>query len=319
VRYASEYALLLGVREAFRHLSPQRAVALGARLGAFYARVRGPRTADAATNLSLAFPDWTHAERGRVLEATFANLGRHLAELCLLQGPHRESLLAGIEVEGHENYEAARSRSESGGMIALTAHFGSWELCAAVMADRGYPVSVVRHDLANPWVDRMVSGWRQAAGVEEIQMGRAAMGVFRGFSQGRVVCMLLDQNAHSDEGVFAPFFGHLALTRSGPARIAVSRRVAVLPVFLFRVGDTSRHVVRLQPPLELEVCDEDWEGALAINVARMNQAIEDAVRQAPDHWLWSHRRFKTRPEGEPPIYPRRWGRRSRSSRESVDA
>ncbi len=135
-------------------------------------------------------------------------------------------------------------------------------------------------------------------------LGRAAIGVFRGLAKGRLVTLLLDQNAHRDEGVFAPFFGHLALTRSAPAGIAMNRGVPVLPVFVFRVGETARHVVKVCPPLEIEPDDEDPEGALARNVGRMNEAIETAIRAAPDHWLWPHRRFKTRPEGEPSLYPR---------------
>lgn len=312
-RYALEYAALLGVRQSIRHLPPERAIALGASIGRNYARAGGPRTSDAAINLAIAFPEWSDAERARVLEDSFANLGRHLAEVFLLQGPHRERLLEGVDVEGHENYEAARSRSESGGTIVLTAHFGSWELCGAAMAARGYPVSVVHHGVANPWVDGMVSGWRQAAGVDEIQMGHASMGVFRALSKGRAIAMLLDQNAHRDDGVFAPFFGKPALTRSGPANIAMNRGFGVLPVFVFRREDTARHVVRILPPLELEEDSAEPEASLGRNVARMNSAIEGVIRQAPDHWLWPHRRFKTQPEGEASPYPRR---RTRSHRKS---
>jgi len=159
-----------------------------------------------------------------------------------------------------------------------------------------------------------VSGWRRAAGVEEIQLGRAAMGVFRALAGGRLVAMLLDQNARRDEGVFAPFFGQPALTRSAPASIAMNRGLPVLPVFVFRQGRSARHVVRVFPPLELEPAGDDPEAALARNVARMNAAIERAVELAPDHWLWPHRRFKTRPEGAPCLYPRRPSRRSRAGR-----
>ena len=315
-RYAVEYAALLGVRESVRYLAPERAVGLGEALGRRYARAGAPRSADAAINLRLAFPEWSDAERGGVLEASFANLGRHLTEVMLLQGPHRERLLAGVEVEGHEHYERARSQSASGGVIVLTAHFGSWELCGAAMAARGYPMSVVHHGVANPWVDAMVSGWRRAAGVDEIPMGRAGTGVFRALSRGRAIAMLLDQNAHRDEGIFAPFFGRPALTRSGPASIAMTRGVAVLPAFVFRVGDTPRHVLRMMPPLELESCgpEEDPARALGQNVAAMNAAIESAIRQAPDHWMWPHRRFKTQPEGEPSPYP---PRRRRIRRKTV--
>lgn len=313
-RYLLEYAGLLGVREPFRRLPPERSVALGARIGTAWARGGGPRTGDARINLGLAFPDWSQVRRDQVLERAFANLGRHLAEVCLLQGPHRERLLARIEVVGHENYERARRQSASGGIIALTAHFGAWELCAAVMAQRGYPVSVVGHPLSNPWADRMVAGWRQRAGVRQIQLGRASLGVLRALSAGRVVAMLLDQNASRDEGVAVPFFGRPAMTRSGPARIAMARGVSVLPVFIHRIGTGASHVVRMEAPLELESEPEAEEGrdaVLARNLSRMNAAIETVVRASPDHWLWAHRRFRTEVAGEASPYPRRRPRRRR--------
>lgn len=311
LRYLLEYAVLLVARELFRHLPPDRAVALGAGFGATYARLRGPRTADAAINLALAFPEWSAAERRQVVVASFANLGRCIADVFLLQGSQRARLLDGLTIEGLEHYDAAKRASESGGMIVLTAHFGSWELCGAAMAQRGYPLSVVHHGVKNPYLDKMVSGWRRAANVEEIRLGRAAMGVFRGLAKGRLVTLLLDQNAQRDEGLFAPFFGHLALTRSAPAMIAMNRGVPVLPVFVFRVGGTARHVVKICPPLEIEPGDEDPDGALMRNVSRMNETIETAICAAPDQWLWPHRRFKTRPEGEPAFYPRSRRRRRR--------
>lgn len=309
LRHALEYLPLLVVREVFRHLPPERAVALGAGFGSAYARLRGPRTGDAAINLAIALPEWSPAERRRVLVASFANLGRCIAEVFLLQGPQRERLLEGLSVEGLEHYESAKQASESGGVIVLTAHFGSWELCGAAMAQRGYPLSVVHHGIENPHLEKMVSGWRRAADVQEIRLGRAAMGVFRALAKGRLVTLLLDQNAHRDEGVFAPFFGELALTRSAPAILAMNRGVPVLPVFVFRVGQTSRHVVKVCRPLELEPGDEDSTGAVERNVGRMNEAIEAAIRTAPDHWLWPHRRFKNRPAGEPSFYSRSRSRR----------
>ncbi len=305
LRHAIEYGAVLAVREGFRHLPPDRAVALGASVGAAYARLGGPRTREAAINLALAFPGWSREERRKALVAAFANLGRCIAEVFVLQGPHRRRLLEGVSVEGLENYELAKSRSASGGVIVLTAHFGSWELCGTAMAHRGYPVSVVHHEIENPGLSAMVSGWRRAAGVEELRLGRAVTAVFRALARGRLVTMLIDQNAHRDEGVFAPFLGHAALTRSGPANLAMSRGVPVLPVFLFRKGATSRHVVRICPPLDLEPAGDDPKAALARNVGRMNVVIEEAIRAAPDHWLWAHRRFKTRPPGEPAVYPRR--------------
>lgn len=311
-RHSAEYALLALARSAFRGLQPERAIAAGAAVGRAYARGGLPRTADAAHNIALAFPELTRGDREALAIASFESMGRCIAEVFLMQGPHRDEMLAGLTVDGLANYEAARASSPSGGVICLTAHFGSWELCGAAMAQIGHPLSVVHHPIPNPHIEEMVRAWRRAAEVEEIAMGRAAMGVFRALSRGRIVTMLLDQNASRDEGVFAPFFGHEASTRSGPALIAMSREVPVVPVFVFRTGNTTKHVVRVFPALEIEPIpetDAETPRILRENVGRMNEAIERAIRIAPDHWLWPHRRFKTRPPGEPPLYPPRRSRR----------
>ena len=100
----------------------------------------------------------------------------------------------------------------------------------------------------------------------------------------------------------------------------MTREVPVLPVFVFRSGTTTKHVVRVFPALELEPepeSDAETAAVLRRNVARMNDAIERAVRLAPDHWLWPHRRWKTRPAGAPALYPRRRKSRRRAGPTSV--
>jgi KDO2-lipid IV(A) lauroyltransferase len=259
-------------------------------------------------NIGFAFPEKTPDERRALAIASFASMGRCIAEVFLLQGRDRQTLLDGLDVVGLEHYEAAKLRSPSGGVIVLTAHFGSWELCGAAMAQLGYPLSVVFHPIANPHIEAMAREWRERSQLEEIRMGRAALGVFRALSKGRVVTMLLDQNAHRDEGTFAPFFGLEASTRSAPALLAMTRGVPVLPVFVFRRGEAPKHVVRVFPALELEpepADDADTAAVLRRNVTRMNEAIEQAIRLAPEQWLWPHRRWKTRPPGEPSLYTRR--------------
>jgi KDO2-lipid IV(A) lauroyltransferase len=150
--------------------------------------------------------------------------------------------------------------------------------------------------------------------LEELKMGpRAVTGVLRALRKGRKLVLLADQNAKPEEGVFVPFFGHLACTRSAPALIAMRRGVPILPAFVYREGQSARHVVQLSPPLELESSAVEPEKALLTNVARLTRSIEDAVRRAPDHWLWLHRRWRTRPptsdamKGGETLYPTRRG------------
>jgi KDO2-lipid IV(A) lauroyltransferase len=150
--------------------------------------------------------------------------------------------------------------------------------------------------------------------VHEVKMGKSAgAGVLRALREGRKVALLLDQNARRDEGVFVPFFSLPACTRVAPAVIAMKRSLPVLPVFIHRQPDGCHHVVRIQPPLEIEPPGVDPEAALDRNVARMTRVIEATIREAPEQWLWPHRRWRTRPlpadgaAAAPSLYPSRHG------------
>jgi len=288
------------LRELLRRLDLERAVRLGAGLGRSYARCRGPRTRRALENITLVFPTWSDADRQALLLASFANMGRSIAETAHLDGSGQRALLGGVRIEGAEHYEAARARSKTGGVLALSAHFGSWELLGAAMVDHGYPLSVVHHTLENPHVDRQIVYARRSAGLETLAMGNAGLGIIRAVRKGQAVALLMDQNAGRDEGVFAPFFSHLASTRSAPARLAVARDIPVVPVFIFRQPDGG-HVTRIYPALDLEPEPSEEPAATAAlerNVARMNRAIEVAIETAPDEWIWVHKRWKTQPKGE---------------------
>jgi KDO2-lipid IV(A) lauroyltransferase len=279
-------AVLIGVGR----LPPNLARGIGARVGWLYGRMAGPRVADARINLAIAFPDWALERRELVMLESFANLGRSLAEVCLMLADHNGKLFDRVEIEGREQLSALPS-----GALILTAHFGSWEFCAAALAHKGYPVSIVQHGFENPAIDRIVTGWREASGMQTLTMGDAALGIFRALKRGRFIALLMDQNAKPDEGVFAPFFSHPACTRSGPVLLAMSRGAPLVPVFFYRVGRGGQHIARIAAPLDLEEEGSDPDGALLRNVGRVNTTIEEAIRRAPEQWIWSHRRWKTRP------------------------
>jgi KDO2-lipid IV(A) lauroyltransferase len=303
-RVADSLAMLPvhGFVAALKHLPPARAVRVGASLGRGIAGLGGYATEAARANLELAFPEWSAARRDAVLVESYANLGRTAAEIALLQGPHRAALIDGVELTGLEHVEAAHAHSKSGGFIVLTAHFGSWDLCGAALAAKyGYALTVVQKGFENPGLTRMLSrargagSAREGALLEELTKGRsAAAGMLRAIRDGRKVVVLMDQNAHREEGVFVPFFSRLACTRSAPVLIAMKRGVPILPVFPFRKGTSHLHEARALPPLVFEG-DADDEVCLTQNVAKMTRVIEGAIRDAPDHWLWAHRRWRTRP------------------------
>jgi KDO2-lipid IV(A) lauroyltransferase len=306
---------LRALRRGVRQLSHSRAIDLGATLGRLYVLGHGPHTRDARVNLAAAYPELGARERHALLVETYAHFGRLVAETILLDRLTPERLKETADIEGWHHLEAARAASPNGGAIVLTAHLGSFELFAAIMAHAGLPLSIVHRTSKSEHLDDLILAWRQGSGIEVIRHGNAARAVLRALQGGRVVAMPLDQNASEHEGVFVPFFALPACTRDAPALLAMRTGTPVVPAFMFRVEGGTRHRIRILPALELlpEPCDRaQTQAAVLENVRRMTAAIEAAVREAPAQWIWNHRRWKTQPEGSPVrLYKRRQDRRLR--------
>ena len=278
---------------------PERhAMALGVGFGRAWVRLGGPRTQVGRVNLRIAFPSWSEAEREAVLVRAMENIGRSFVEFARLARIGPEGLRERVRFEGLEHYEAAKKLTPRGGVIALTGHFGSWELLVAAGVAHGMPVVPVHRARDNALLDVVIQRYRDAGGGEFLPRGTAALPVLRALRKGRAVAVAYDIDCPREEGVFVPFFGRLACTRDGPVRIAMTG-VPVVPVFLHRSPDGLSHVARVYPALELVPEGDDPEAAILENARRMTASIEEEIRRAPDHWNWIHRRWKTQPPGEP--------------------
>jgi KDO2-lipid IV(A) lauroyltransferase len=282
--------------------SIERSLAVAAAFGRVWTRLGGPRTRRVEEALARALPDRSPDARAQIARAVFVHLAQSLVELLLLRGRRRAELLARVEVVGLEHLAAAARATPSRGVLVVTAHLGNWELACAKVAALGLPVSVVYRELRSPVLDRALFDLRARAGsepggipVEQLRMGRAGLPVLRALEAGRNVLVLLDQNAKREEGVFVPFFGQAASTRSGPVALAALRGHPIVPAFIHREADGRTHRIEIQPALPLEPGAAEDEEALRRNVARVTAAIEAAVRAWPGQWTWTHRRWRTRP------------------------
>jgi KDO2-lipid IV(A) lauroyltransferase len=250
-------------------------------------------------NLRLAFPEWPERQRRRVLFALFRNFGRMLADFAHFPCWNRENIERLIIYDGFENY--ARAQSEGRGVLFLTAHFGNWELGSFAHAVYGYPCHFVVRELDNPLVDALINRYRCLSGGRAIEKGDFARQVLRAFSQGEAVGILMDQNMTAAEGVFVDFFGRPACTTTGPARVARKAGVPIVLGLVIWDAKLKKYRLRFDPIRWLR--REDPEEEILANTANFTRLIEEYVRRYPEQWLWVHRRWKTRPAGEPPLYP----------------
>ena len=129
-----------------------------------------------------------------------------------------------------------------------------------------------------------------------------ARGLITAMHAGETVGILMDTNMTPPQGVFVPFFGVEACTASGLARVALRSNAATLPGFLVWEKSEQKYVLHFGKEFEL-IRTDDTAADIIANTAMFTAAIEGYVRRWPGQWLWVHRRWKTRPEGEGTIYP----------------
>jgi Kdo2-lipid IVA lauroyltransferase/acyltransferase len=250
-------------------------------------------------NLEMAFPEKSEKERKRILRAEFTSLGRQLAELCQFPRYRLENIDEVVVYQHLENYERAYARGK--GVLFLTAHFGGWELSAFAHSLHGHRVNIVMRPMDNPFLDRMLQNYRTMHGNKVVPKDDFVRGLLAAMKAGETVGILMDTNMTPPQGVFVDFFGIPACTASGLARIALRTDAAVVPGFTIWDEPLGKYRLRFDPALEL-VRTGDLEADIVSNTQKFTKVIEDYVRKYPEQWLWVHRRWKTRPQGEKPLY-----------------
>ena len=284
--HVAEAALVRGAFALAGLLPWQRALGLGAALGNGV-RLLGVRARVARANLELAFPERTAAEREEILRAHYREVGRiaieygRLPELARRPG---DEVFASLRGEEHARALVGR------GTVMVSGHFGNLELFASFMA-RFNPVDLLVKPQNNPLVHEMIVRLRSRCGVGVIPTAGGVKQVFKAIRAGRWVAMAADQDARR-HGVFVPFFGRLASTPEGPARISLQTQAPILFGLAHRRPD-GRHEGVFEAPREASGPPTD-ENVREV-VAWYTQRLEAAVRERPEQWFWLHRRWKTAP------------------------
>jgi Kdo2-lipid IVA lauroyltransferase/acyltransferase len=249
-------------------------------------------------NLAMVFPEKSVGERRRILRGVFTSLGRQLAELCQFPKYTAENIDEVVAYDGLENYERAYARGK--GVLFLTAHFGGWELSAFAHSLHGHWLHVVMRPMDNEYLDHLLQHYRTMHGNKTVAKDDFVRGLLAAMKAGETVGILMDTNMTPPQGIFVDFFGIPACTASGLARIALRTDAAVVPGFTIWDPDLGKYRLRFDPALQL-IRTGHLEADIAANTQIFTKVIEDYVRKYPDQWLWVHRRWKTRPEGQPPL------------------
>ena len=297
MRHRLEYLLLLLFVGVLGRLPRAAARWLGACIGAAVYRLLGRLRRVGRMNLAMALPELSEAARERILRRAYRHLGWQMAEFCRMHRYGPEDASRFIRYEGLNNLTSALARGR--GVLVLTGHLGAWELSSFYHSLMGHPMDMVIRRLDNPLVDSYVNGIRCLHGNRVLHKDDFARGLIEAMRAGRTVGVLMDTNMTPPQGVFVPFFGKLACTGSGVARIARKTGAAIVPGFLLWEEAEKEYVLRFGEEIQLAV--EGAPDAVA-DTAKMTAVLESYIRDYPEQWLWMHRRWKTRPPGEEGIY-----------------
>jgi KDO2-lipid IV(A) lauroyltransferase len=296
-----EDAIFRAAFAGFAALPRRLALRIGSWIGELFYRLDVPHRRIALHNLRLAFPDRSAAELHAILRRSCRNLGRVGVECCHLASLTAASVHDYVTIDDPERWQTALAAAATRGAVILTAHLGNFELLAYAHGLLGHPITLVHRPLRNRLVDRAIVALRARAGTVSLAKKTAAKAALRALHEGSIVAIPADQNQTRRYGVFVDLFGLPASTTPGPARLAMLSGAPVLPVFLVREGESERHRVIVLPELEL-VRTADRAADVVTNTQRCSAVIEEMLRHYPDQWIWFHKRWKTRPIGEPRIY-----------------
>ncbi len=294
-----EYAFLRALLAALAVLPRGAARACGVFLARLVYRALPRLRRTGERNLGLAFPEAGQPWRDAVLRSAYGHLGRQLAEFAHMPRYTLANTADHIRYQDLHHWQHAAEKGK--GVLILTGHLGCWELSSFYHSLAGHPMAMVIRRLDNPWIDRWVNRIRCLHGntvLGKDEFARALLATVRG---GASVGILMDTNMTPPQGVFVPFFGQLAATASGLARVARHTGAAVVPGCLLWHADERKYVLHFWPELPMARTADPEHDAL-VNTAACTAALEAIIRAYPDQWLWLHRRWKTRPPGEPSLY-----------------
>lgn len=279
--------------------SLQTSMKFGKKVGTFLGS-RFPRLQKTARrNLEIAMPDLSEAEKERIARGTFESLGRHLGFVSHFKKFRHEDIRDLVELVGRENFDKAHETGK--GILFFTGHFGSWEVFNLLPPAFGYEMNILVRRIDNRLVEDYVDKMRTRFGSVTLDKTKSARTMFRLLENGKMLGILADLNAQEREGVFVDFFGVPASTTMSIAKLALKTEAIVLPAFAVWEEEKQKYVVYLEPPVEYQKTENHEEDIKKLT-QDITKIVEKYVRKYPEQWLWIHKRWNTRPEGEKGLY-----------------
>ena len=256
--------------------------------GAAALRWIGPLTGShrtATRNLKLAFPDMDEAERARILDGQWDNFGRYVAEMSIMDRLTHDS--GRVEVVGMEKLRALAHADTAN--VFISGHFSNMEIMASVILAAGVDCVITGRATNNPYVNDRIVESRRRYGVN-LYAPKGSDGtreMLAALKKGTSVALMNDQKFN--QGVAAPFFGHLCHTASGPTKLALRTNGRLQPLSVTRLKG-ARYRVTVHDPIVLQQTG-NRTADIEAGVRQVNAFMEERIREHPTEWWWMHKRW----------------------------
>lgn len=254
-------------------------------------------------NIEIAFPELDRSGRKEFLRGMTKSLGRVLADMSRFNSLSQEQLAEMIEFrfdpETQKQYD--KFRSEGRGSIIVSPHLGNWEMLVFAWSALREPISYLARPLDNPKLEELTVSLRTRFGNQPINKTNAVSKAINILREGGTLGILADVNTHPKEGVFVPFFGVPACTTTGPAMLAMRTNAVIIPICGVWEEAAGKYIAVHGKIIE-PAKTGDRKADIVTTTAAFTAEVEKLIRAYPEQWMWIHKRWKTRPPGEPGLY-----------------
>ena len=284
-----------------RVLPAKSGFALGGHVGGLAWKIFPRWRKTASRNLEIMFGEkYTPLERLEIGRKSAINLSYHVIEFIRMGFVRQEDALAMVvESEGEENF--LNAIKDGRGAIALSLHYGNWEICAAYITKNIAQLNAVGKEQADDFFTNIAFPYRTRFGVKNIMSGnKANSAIIRALRANEILGLVADQNGGTT-GLFVDFAGTKASTVPGPAALAFKFKAPMVVTFCRRIAP-GKHKFVAMPPVTTDDLPEDRQEAILELLRRLNDVYAQVIAEDPTQWLWGHKRWKTRPVGEEWLY-----------------
>lgn len=262
-------------------------------VGRLIHRLDTKRRATAQRNIELCFPDYSTDERDALVLAHYEAIGASMMEFGLARWAPREKVKAMSRIEGAENLTTPLAKGER--VILLTAHFTPLELSGLVMQDICPKIDAVFQLHPNEFLTEILRSTRERVAANTIESSDVR-GMVRSLRSGMALWFAPDQTVRSKQSMLMTFFGEPALSNTATTKLAKLGKAIAVPWFLYRLPQGG-YLMKILPRLKNFPSDDPVQ-----DTKQFISILEEAIRQCPEQYIWTYRRFKGRPEPLPDPY-----------------